>query len=74
MRTVSEAEQAKRAQFRRRIVVVRDVRQGERLTAADLDFKRPGTGIGPDELAYVEGRKAAHDLRAECELDWTDLD
>lgn len=74
VRTVSEAEQAKRAQFRRRIVVVRDVRQGDRVTAADLDFKRPGTGIGPDELACVVGRKAARNLPAEHELEWSDLD
>ena len=44
-----------------------------RLTADDVDFKRPGTGIQPDELRYALQRPLARDVEAEDELDWTDL-
>ena len=72
-RTVTEPELAKRRQFRRRVVLRRAVAVGRVLAADDLDFKRPGTGIGPDETAYVVGRRAARDLPAEHELEWSDL-
>jgi sialic acid synthase SpsE len=38
-----------------------------------VEFKRPGTGIQPDELAYVVGRPLARDVAAEDELEWQDL-
>ncbi len=72
-RTVGEAELAKRRQFRRRVVLRRALAAGELLTFDDLDFKRPGTGIGPDETSYVVGRRAARDLPREHELEWGDL-
>jgi len=72
-RVVSEAELEKRKTFRRRMVAARAMRSGERLTPADVEFKRPGNGIQPDELAYVVGRALARDVAAEEELAWTDL-
>lgn len=73
VRAVSEAEMEKRKVFRRRMVAVRAIRRGERLTPADVTFKRPGTGIQPDELQYVVGRAVARDVAAEEELEWGDL-
>ncbi len=73
VRTVSEAELKKRRAFRRRIVLARAVPAGHVLTVEDLDFKRPGTGIAPTEYEYVVGRRAARDLEADHELEWTDL-
>ena len=72
-RRVSADEIAKRKVFRRRMVARRDMRKGDRLAAADVDFKRPGTGIQPDELRYVVGRAITRDVRAEDELEWSDL-
>ena len=72
-RRVSADEIAKRKVFRRRMVARRDMQKGDRLAAADVDFKRPGTGIQPDELRYVVGRAITRDVRAEDELDWSDL-
>jgi sialic acid synthase SpsE len=72
-RIVSEAELAKRSKFRRRAVLKRAVKAGEVLTLEDLDFKRPGTGINPNEYPYVVGRKVNKDLEAEAELEWSDL-
>ena len=72
-RTLSADELKKRAAFRRRMVARRPMRKGERLTAGDVEFKRPGTGIQPDELTYVVGRPLARDVAAEDELEWQDL-
>jgi N-acetylneuraminate synthase len=72
-RSVSPAEQDKRLRFRRRAVLRRALRAGETLRLEDLDFKRPGTGIHPDEYPYVVGRVAARDLEQDAELEWSDL-
>ena len=66
-------EIAKRTAFRRRMVARRSMRKGERVGASDVEFKRPGTGIAPDELRYVVGRELARDVEAEDEMEWTDL-
>ena len=72
-RTVSEAEIEKRRQFRRRLVVKHAMKKGETLRMEDIEFKRPGTGIHPDELAYVLGRALRRDLAPDDELEWSDL-
>jgi len=73
VRRVSDAEMEKRIKFRRRIVTRRAVKRGEKLGLDDIDFKRPGTGINPDEFMYVVGRTLARDLESDEELEWTDL-
>lgn len=73
VRSVSPAEMEKRVKFRRRMVVRRAMAKGEVLKAEDLDYKRPGTGIHPDELKYVVGRPVNRDLEADDELEWGDL-
>ena len=72
-RIVGAAELEKRKAFRRRAVARRDLNRGSRLSAEDLEFKRPGTGISPDAIDYVVGRTLARDLAAEEELAWEDL-
>jgi N-acetylneuraminate synthase len=73
VRTVSPPEMEKRVKFRRRAVLARGMKKGETITAAGLDFKRPGNGINPDETAYVVGRKAVRDMQEGDELEWSDL-
>jgi N-acetylneuraminate synthase len=58
-RTLTEAELAKRRPMRRSLVTRTALPAGHILTEADLDAKRPGTGIGPDEVPYVVGRELA---------------
>ena len=72
-RHISTAELGKRASFRRRMVARRSLRRGDPIRAEDVEFKRPGTGIQPDELRYVVGRRLARDVQAEEELEWQDL-
>ena len=53
---MSEAESEKRTKFRRSLVTRSALPRGHVITEADLDAKRPGTGIAPDECAmYSDG-------------------
>jgi N,N'-diacetyllegionaminate synthase len=72
-RTVVAAEMEKRKKFRRSLVARYKLNRGHLLTEADLDAKRPGTGIGPEEIAYVVGRCLSSDLEADQVLRWTHL-
>ena len=69
-RTVSADEMEKRKKFRRSLVVRRKLERGHVLTEADLDAKRPGTGIAPNEINYVIGRRLASDVVADQVLHW----
>jgi N-acetylneuraminate synthase len=73
VRTVSPAELEKRVKFRRRAVLTRKMSQGETIQVTDLDYKRPGTGIHPDEQRYVVGKKVIRDLEEGDELEWCDI-
>jgi len=57
-RTLSIAEQKKIPSFRRSIVAKRTIEKGKIITAEDLDFKRPGTGIEPQYINMIIGRSA----------------
>ena len=72
-RMVSEAEIVKRRQFRRSLVTRAALPAGHILTEADLDAKRPGTGIGPEEVRYVVGRPLTADLVEDQVLRWEHL-
>ena len=72
-RVVSDAENSKRGPFRRSLVTRAALPAGHVLTEADLDAKRPGTGIGPDELRYVVGRELTADLVEDQVLRWEHL-
>lgn len=72
-RTVSAAEIEKRKKFRRSLVTTQRLHSGHVLTEADLDAKRPGTGIRPDEIEYVLGRRLASDMAADQVINWSHL-
>lgn len=62
-RVVSGTEREKRKKFRRSLVARRELPAGHVLAESDLTAKRPGTGIAPNELQHVLGRKLARALR-----------
>jgi N,N'-diacetyllegionaminate synthase len=72
-RRLSQTELEKRNSFRRRMVARRPLRPGQPVEAADVEFKRPGTGIQPDELRYVVGRTLKREVAADEELEWGDF-
>jgi N,N'-diacetyllegionaminate synthase len=72
-RIVSDAELEKRKKFRRSLVARHALRQGHLISEADLDAKRPGSGISVDELSYVLGRKLAEDVQEDQVIQWKHL-
>jgi N-acetylneuraminate synthase len=73
VRTVSQAELDKRLKFRRRAVLKHALKKGEIITGEDIDFKRPGNGIHPDEVQFVVGRTLKKDINEGDELEWSDV-
>ncbi len=72
-RTVTQEEIDKKALFGRSLVVVREIKEGEKITERDIDFRRPGTGLLPKEVKYVIGRTAKKNLKADDLVKWDDL-
>lgn len=72
-RVVSEAEMEQRKSFRRSIVTKRYIKKGETITEKDLSLKRPGTGIRPNEMKYILGRKVDRDIGKDELINWKDL-
>lgn len=73
-RIVSAAEENKKLKFRRSVIINKDLKRGHILTEDDLIFKRPGTGIRPDEACYVIGRALNRDILHDELVLWKDLD
>jgi N-acetylneuraminate synthase len=73
VRTVSQDELEKRKKFRRCIVAARDLPKGHKIGFDDVDFKRPGDGIHPEELSYVLGRSICRALTYDEKITWADL-
>ena len=57
-RVIGDEELEKRKAFRRRMVARRPLKKGDRLRPEDVEFKRPGTGIRPDELSLRRGPRS----------------
>ncbi len=62
-RTVSQAEEEKKLKFRRSIVAANTLKKGSKITESDLKYKRPGTGIPPNEYISIIGRTLAVDVQ-----------
>lgn len=73
-RIVSQFEEDKKIIFRRSIVAKRQLKKGEIININDLAAKRPGTGIKPDEIKYVLGRKLKHSVEVDKLLKWDDFE
>lgn len=58
---------------RRSLVLRSNLRQGHLLRLADLDAKRPATGISPMQVDRVVGRRLGHDVAADTPLQLSDL-
>jgi sialic acid synthase SpsE len=59
--TATESEE-RRKEFRRSIVLTRDMKANEVIQADDIDYKRPGGGFNPEMTAFVVGRTVNKDL------------
>lgn len=59
--TATESDEKKK-EFRRSIVLTRDIKKGEVITYEDIDYKRPGGGFDPDMTDFIIGRTVNKDL------------
>jgi N-acetylneuraminate synthase len=73
VRKVTDTELRKRMSLRRRAILTRDLKKDMVISPSDLVFKRPGNGINPNEINYVNGRRLRRSLDKDTELDWSDL-
>lgn len=65
-----ESESAARMNARRSIVAKMDINEGVVITRDMVTFKRPGTGISPDQLSRLIGRKAIKNIKDDTILTW----
>ena len=72
-RVVNQAEEEKKLKFRRSVVASKDLGKRHALTVEDSAFKRPGSGILPDEVHYVIGRTLKRDVFCDELLCWEDM-
>ena len=52
--------------MRRSIVTTRDLSVGHVISLEDLDVKRPGTGISPEEIPNIIGKKMRNAVKEDC--------
>lgn len=69
-KTVLDCEVVPRREARRSLVLTRDMKAGEIIKNEDLMPKRPGTGISPEYVEIVVGRKVVRDLEEDTILTW----
>lgn len=60
----SESEQPNMASVRRSLAAARDLEAGARITAADLTWLRPGTGLPPGSERRILGKITGHPIAA----------
>lgn len=63
-----ETELTARQNARRSLVTTCEIKRGEKISIDMLTFKRPGTGISPDEILNVFGKVALRDIEADTIL------
>lgn len=62
-----------RGLFTKSIVARRDLPADTVLAEADLALKKPGTGLGPDRIPRLVGRRLKHSIKADALLQEDDL-
>lgn len=73
-RVVSEDEKDKKGKFRRSVVTAKKIFEGQVIKQEDLTVKRPGTGIQPEEMKYIVGRKLKRTIENDELLNWSDFE
>ena len=73
-RILHETERKRRLGIRRSLFLDAPVRAGQRLAEAKPEFRRPGTGLAPDDYEALLERRFRHDLPAGRMVTTTDLE
>jgi len=70
---IPESDMQQRNNMRRSIVTRVEMKSGDEINFDNIDFKRPGTGIRPDELKYIVGRKVTREYAKDEVIEWDDI-
>ena len=70
--SATESDEKKR-EFRRSIVITREMKKGEVVSPSDIDYKRPGGGFAPEMTEFLIGRTVSKDLQNDHVLTDTDM-
>ncbi len=70
--SATESDDKKR-EFRRSIVITRDMKKGDIINLTDIDYKRPGYGFSPEMSAFIVGRMINKDVGSDHILMQTDI-
>ena len=73
MKRQTEGETASLAWARKSLVAARQINAGESVGKDDLKTKRPGTGISPDQINEVIGKKAKIGIKKDHLIKWENL-
>jgi sialic acid synthase SpsE len=71
---IQPCEEPATVAIRRSIAAARDLKQGETITAADLKWIRPGSGLRPGQEALLIGRSLRRDVAADDLLSESDVE
>jgi len=72
-RILSTESQERKNEFRRSIVLTKNILKNHRIKIEDVTFKRPGTGFSPENLEFIVGRAVNKDLKYDHILTIDDL-
>ena len=72
-RVVLPAEMEQRNKIRRSIIAVKDLKTGTKLTADDLDVKRPGSGLPPEKINELIGKTLLRDIEEDTLITEADI-
>lgn len=72
-RMVSNAEEEKKKKFRRSAVSRIDMPVGHTIAESEIDFKRPGTGIAPDQVEFIIGRTTKVAINEGDLIQWSNI-
>lgn len=70
--TATESDEKKK-EFRRSIVITREMKKGDVINIEDIDYKRPGGGFDPGMTEFLIGRIVNKDLKYDHILAQNDL-
>jgi len=70
--SATESDEKKR-EFRRSIVLTRDMREGDVIQSEDIDYKRPGGNINPEMTDFIIGRIMNKDIKSDHILTLKDI-
>lgn len=72
-RILLPAEIEQRKKMRRSIIAVKHLKAGTKLTANDLDAKRPGTGLPPEKISNLIGKTLLRDIEGDTLITEADI-